>query len=222
MELSIDTAGEAICLCLSREGVAFREAITALRGTHTAELLPAIEETLAHAGIARIEIDAIAVCLGPGGYTGLRVGLSVAKGLALGLDCRLVGVPRFEAEAWLHRCHPAPVIAVHRASRHEYAWQRFEGGVASEDARIGPAAMLVAEASPGTLITGEVDEALASLLTASAVLVGAGAIRRPSVIAELAWRKLHDGRSDDLAALSPIYLREPMIGPQKTTGVAVN
>ena len=218
MELTIDTADGAIGLCLSESGVPRVEWVQRLNRTHSAELLPMIEALFRRAAIERTAIALLAVCLGPGGYTGLRVGVSAAKGLALGLGARIVGIERFAAEAWPLRAYPGPVVTVHSAGRGEYAWQLFRGGAAAGAAAIGPAARLVASAPDRTLFAGEIDEELALLLTGRASLLGAAATRRPAVVAELAWRRLQSGDTDELATLGPIYLREPVIGPARKTG----
>jgi tRNA threonylcarbamoyl adenosine modification protein YeaZ len=62
-------------------------------------LLPLLEELLAGAGRAWRELDALAVCTGPGGFTGVRVGVAAARGLALGLGVPAIGVTVFEALA---------------------------------------------------------------------------------------------------------------------------
>lgn len=67
---------------------------------HASDLLPACEAALFELGLEPRQIDAIAVGTGPGSYTGLRVGIATALGLARGCDALLVDVPSFEAIAW--------------------------------------------------------------------------------------------------------------------------
>jgi tRNA threonylcarbamoyladenosine biosynthesis protein TsaB len=66
---------------------------------HGRELLPAVDALVAEAGIAKADIGAVAVSVGPGSYTGLRIGVTAAKTLAWALGCDLVGVPTLEALA---------------------------------------------------------------------------------------------------------------------------
>lgn len=61
------------------------------------ELIPAIEKLLAEHQVAYKDLSAIAVCIGPGSFTGLRIGLAAAKGFALALGCELIGVSSLEA-----------------------------------------------------------------------------------------------------------------------------
>src|SRR5689334_18463142 len=70
-----------------------------MRGSHARTLLPLIDNALAAARCELSDLDLIAVSIGPGSFTGLRIGLSVAKGLALATGLPAVGVPTLEAYA---------------------------------------------------------------------------------------------------------------------------
>lgn len=67
---------------------------------HASRLTPLIQETLAHADVLAEQVDAVAVSAGPGSYTGLRIGMSTAKGIAMARDLPLVPVPTLEAAAY--------------------------------------------------------------------------------------------------------------------------
>ncbi|CUX97399.1 tRNA (adenosine(37)-N6)-threonylcarbamoyltransferase complex dimerization subunit type 1 TsaB [Candidatus Hoaglandella endobia] len=89
--LAIDTATEACsaalmedCLLLERYVVAPRE--------HTQRILPMVDSLLAEAGIKLKELDALAFSRGPGSFTGVRIGIGIAQGLALGADLPLIGI----------------------------------------------------------------------------------------------------------------------------------
>jgi tRNA threonylcarbamoyladenosine biosynthesis protein TsaB len=75
------------------------EAFTSGEGTRGGRLLPMLDEVLKKAGLAPEKIDAIAVSIGPGSFTGVRVALATAKGLALGTGARLLGISTLEALA---------------------------------------------------------------------------------------------------------------------------
>jgi len=94
--LGIETATQICAVGLTGEK-GFITDYRLQRGTIHAEHLPgAIETVTADAGISIHEIDGIAVSIGPGSFTGLRIGLSMAKGLALGLDIPLIEVPTLD------------------------------------------------------------------------------------------------------------------------------
>ncbi len=67
---------------------------------HTTELMPAVSDTLKSQGLAPRDLEGIAIALGPGGFSALRVGLSAAKGLALAAKKPLVGLSTLELEAF--------------------------------------------------------------------------------------------------------------------------
>ena len=97
---------------------------------HASDLLPAFENALDELGLGPRQIDAIAVGTGPGSYTGLRVGIATALGLARGSDALLVGVPSFEAIAWgaLAADHEAGVLLDARARELYFAHYRRLAG----------------------------------------------------------------------------------------------
>ncbi|HEY8491290.1 MAG TPA: tRNA (adenosine(37)-N6)-threonylcarbamoyltransferase complex dimerization subunit type 1 TsaB [Dehalococcoidia bacterium] len=222
MELSIDTAGDVASVALSQEGRLLAELTWNARRNHSAELLPAIDTLLRQQGADRTALTAVFVNRGPGGYAGLRVGMSTAMALAYGLGLPVVGVGRLEADAYQHAAFPGPVCAVHRAGRGELAWAAYQwDGEAERELvppRLGTPEAVAREAPPGALFCGEVTPELAAALRAARgpetrLITGAGAVRRAGFLAELAWRRLAAGGGLEPGALEPIYLREPAAAP---------
>lgn len=84
--LHIDTSGEKAIIALGRDGVLIDQVVSTDTRNHASVLNIYINELLVKAGISLKELSAIAVCGGPGSYTGLRIGLSTAKGLCYTLD----------------------------------------------------------------------------------------------------------------------------------------
>ncbi len=218
MELSIDTASEVASVALSREGDLQAETTWRCRRNHTVELLPTIDALLAQGAVDRADLTAVFVCTGPGMYTGLRVGVSTAKGLAYALGLPALGVGRLELDAYPHAAFPGPVVAVHRAGRGELAWAAYRADPWREVVapRLSDPEALVRWARRRTLFVGEIDDALAERLRESGkatVASPAAATRRAGALAELAYARLAVGRSDDVALLRPVYLRPPAITP---------
>lgn len=219
LELSLDTASDTASIALSSEGRLLAELTWLCVRDHSRQLLPAVDGLLTRQGATKDELSAIFVCIGPGSYAGLRVGVSTAKALAYGLERPLAGVGRLEIEAYAFAATGGPVVAVHRAGRKELAWAAY---VADPEWReltppgLAPAEALLDRLPEGALVTGELDEALAVALTERGhrVATGAARTRRASWLAELGWARLEAGRADDPKALTPLYLREPAIGPQ--------
>ena len=219
LELSIDTASAMASIALSREGRLVAEHTWDCGRDYSRQLLPAIDGLLARQGVPKEALSAVFVCTGPGGYAGVRTGLSTAKGLAFALEVPLAGVGRLEIEAYAFAATGLPVVAVHRAGRGELAWAAYQ---ASPDwhelspPRLTPPDPLADELPHGALVTGELDDALAAALVQRGhhIVRGAAALRRAALLAELAWARLQAGRTDDPKSLEPLYLREPAIGPQ--------
>jgi tRNA threonylcarbamoyl adenosine modification protein YeaZ len=150
------------------------------------EILPRLLELLRDRGAALGSVSAVAVGIGPGSFTGLRVGMSLGKGLCLALGVPLVGVPSLRA--WLD-AEPEALAAVGRAgARDAYLLLRDE-----EEPRIVDREELPAG----------VGEAF-GLTAARPPRHAAGA-----VAAAAAARLRMDPRGDDLARLEPMYLRAP-------------
>ena len=98
--LSVETS-TAICgTAVVEEGQVRAERWIEAPRIHSEKLLSLVDEVLASTHTELQNVDGIAVAIGPGSFTGLRIGLSVAKGLAFAVDTRLVAVPTLEALAW--------------------------------------------------------------------------------------------------------------------------
>src|SRR6476646_6479670 len=129
---------------------------------HSREVLPTLDWLLQRNNRDKSQLDAIAVDLGPGGYAGLRVGLSTAKALAYGLDAKLVGIGRLPADAWpLAQATGVRVVPVQVAGRAELAYGAYhvEGDALVEDLAegLGPLSAFVATLLKGDIVCGEAD-----------------------------------------------------------------
>lgn len=94
--LNIETSGTVCSVCLSKDGVAEYQLEDESGMMHAAKLAPFVEKCMAELERKEWKLDAVAVSIGPGSYTGLRIGLSLAKGLCLGKDLPLIGVSTLE------------------------------------------------------------------------------------------------------------------------------
>ena len=97
--LGIETATSVCAAALVRDGATVEEAAVDRENVHAERLVGLVDEVLRRAGIGLRALDAIAVSIGPGSFTGLRIGLSVAKGFAYAASLPIVGVPTLEALA---------------------------------------------------------------------------------------------------------------------------
>ncbi len=182
---------------------------------HTVELLPRLAAALEQLGLGARHLSGVAVTRGPGSFTGLRVGLSVAKGLALARGLPLVGVPTLDVVAAAQGRDRRPMCAVLQAGRKRicvavYRWRKGEWR-AREEPRLTTWSALAEETTTPTLFCGEVDPAGADVLAAlgelAVLMPAATRLRRAGFLAEVAWRRLNRGETDDLATLTPLYLQ---------------
>lgn len=97
--LALETATSTCGVAVMQDDTVVAEAHLHRPRMHSERLTPLIEEELHQGGVSPEDLDAVAVSMGPGSYTGLRIGVSTAKGWALATDAALVGVPTLEAFA---------------------------------------------------------------------------------------------------------------------------
>jgi len=214
--LALDTATRVLSLAL-HDGERVRyEATWHTANNHTVELAPAIQGALMHCDIQPQALRAVAVALGPGSFTGLRIGLSAAKGLVLAWELPLVGVLTLEITAASVPRFEGALIAVLQAGRKRICVQRFvwedAGWCADADAAITSWEQLLADVDTPTLVAGEIDEAgRAQIAAVPNVQSASGAVnlRRGGFLAEIAWERLRAGRTDAPRTLAPIYLHQP-------------
>jgi tRNA threonylcarbamoyladenosine biosynthesis protein TsaB len=220
--LAIDTASDVAGAALMDGDSLLAESTWRAHQSHSVQLLPAIDWLLSHVGRAKDEIGAVAVCLGPGSYAGMRVGISTAKALAFGLDARIVGVGRLAAEALpVAEASGARVVPVQAAGRAELAWAVYQHSadelVELSPPRLGSLAELLAVLREGDAVTGDIDRldaATVGALTERGCRLVPASSARVVAVARLGLRRLARGEADDADTLVPLYLRAPAIGPQ--------
>jgi tRNA threonylcarbamoyladenosine biosynthesis protein TsaB len=221
MLLALDTSTRlaGVALYSSKDGL-ISEYSWHSANQHTVELMPRVAQMLIQAGASSTDLKAVAVALGPGSFTGLRVALAAAKGLALTNQLALLGVPTLDAVAYPHHSQSLPVIAIVQAGRGRVCWAAYQhnpaGWTASSPIGLATIPALAASISCPTLIAGELAvsdrEQLADLSGRQAILLSpALSIRRPGHLAEIGWNRYAAGDRDDPATLSPIYLHEPAL-----------
>ncbi len=126
--LAIDTGQAACSVALWRDGAVVAHRMLPMPKGHAEALVPMIEEVQAEADFAFDDLDAFAVTVGPGTFTGLRVGMATARGLALASAKPLIGVTTLEAIAWPARAEAnegTAIAAVFDARRNEIYLQCF-------------------------------------------------------------------------------------------------
>jgi tRNA threonylcarbamoyladenosine biosynthesis protein TsaB len=220
MLLAIDTSTRLIGLALYDEGGPLAECAWSSGNNQGSQLLPQLDMLIAHVGRGREALVAVGVALGPGSWSGLRVGVSVAKGIALAGGLPIIGVPTLDALAYQHKRPATPVFPLIALGRERYAtaeyrhrgqWRRMS------EHRNTTLDELAATVDDRALFCGDivpsVQERLRGLLGERALFASpASNLRRPGYLAALAWERFREGGSDSLDALEPIYLGDAVQG----------
>ncbi len=215
--LALDTTTNSCSAAIVDDELVSAELTTVNNQTHSKHLMTMIDTVCAVAGVKIADMDGYAVTIGPGSFTGLRIGISTIKGLAWSLNKPVVGVSSLDALAW--QCSPGNylVCALLDARKHEvYCCRyRFQDGELKKEG----AEQVVA---PGEII-GDIRE--------PCVFVGSGAVMykeqiaeklgsfahfagwnqhtlRASSVAGLSLKRFVHRQTDDVALLVPQYIRK--------------
>jgi len=212
--LAIESATGAASAALWRSGEIRDQEAAAPGDSAAAALLPAIDRLLRRAGVGVTELAAFAIAIGPGSFTGLRIGVATLKGLAFGSDAPVAAVSTLAALARAAGAGPEPVVALLDARRGEVYGGAFrrEGEQADPSLPEGvfTAEQLVAKLPARCRLVGEgatlVQGALRAALGPGVTLAHESGLRARQV-AELGAGLLAQGGGIPAAALVPRYLR---------------
>ena len=222
MLLAIDTSTRVMGLAIYDGSRLLCEASWACGDHHTVELAPAIAEALQRCGLNASALQALGVAIGPGSFTGVRIGLALTKGMALAQHIPLVGIPTLDVLAAAQPVQDIPLAAVLQAGRGRLAvgWYRAVAGAwkMQGSLEVLDVLTLAERIQQPTRVAGELTEEERQTLRQKRKLVvlssPAHSLRRAGFLAELAWRRWQAGKVDDPVSLSPIYLHvgEPIPG----------
>jgi tRNA threonylcarbamoyladenosine biosynthesis protein TsaB len=214
--LAIETATEACSVALLHAGTIIDRSELAPR-RHAELVLPMAESLLAEAGITRRQLDAIAVGQGPGAFTGVRLAVSVAQGVALALALPVLPVSSLAALALQAPDNGAEILAVIDARRAEvYAgtFRRTADGQLEPTGRerVLPAAQLVLPEAPAWNVLGTgwdaYREALTARLPAAPRWADGQCYPQARDVLRLAVPRLDAGEAVAPEAVLPVYLRD--------------
>lgn len=231
--LAIDTATDTASIGILCNDALLSEEYWTTRRRHTVQLAPRVSRMLEEHGLYPGDLGGIAVAVGPGSYTGLRIGLSLAKGLALGADLDVVGVPTLDVLA--AALSPPAMFsrprlwAVLRAGRGRVVAAEYppidralpEGHpkpALSEvhadwpdphDLSVWTAAELLERVEPGDLVAGELDAELRPSLVEVGCTVSSpmDCVRRAGWLALLGRSRTSRPDRPSVEDLSPVYSR---------------
>ena len=237
--LAIDTASSVSSVAVASEGKLQAEVTVEAGRTHSETLLSHIEGALSFAGVERSALRGVAVSIGPGSFTGLRIGLATAKAIAYGLSIPLVGVSTLAALALavpVPDVHTLALMDAQKGNAYAGLYEWRDGSLHEvRPVRVAPLAEAIAEAADRgkpVLLTGELavkKRARLGNLPDNVTLAPAHLLTaRASHVAWLGIARLAAGERDDPMTLEPFYIRrseaevlwEKRHGKEKTEGAS--
>jgi tRNA threonylcarbamoyladenosine biosynthesis protein TsaB len=211
--LAIDTATQSVGIALHDGNQLIAEHYWISQRYHTMQLAPEIALMLRRAEKTAAGLTALAVAKGPGSYTGLRIGMALAKGLALAHNLRMVGIPTLDIIAHSQPQRPEPMLALIQAGRKRLAGMWYKWGSAvwepQSELRNYSWEEMIDRLEEDTYFCGEIDPAGRSILENDPYAILAPpalSVRRPGFLAELGWQRMRSGKTDDPSELVPVYL----------------
>lgn len=188
---------------------------------HGDELFPTIERLVTRAHTTLAGITRVAVATGPGSFTGLRVAIAAAQGIARGSGATLAGISTLDVLAYPHSSSKVRTCALLPAGKTDWYAALYQERNRRWERRspflLGPLEELCRQLGTHTLFVGELSEqaeaTLRALLGPKALFATpASRMRRAGYLAELAWRELERTPQTRLAEIEPIYVRQPATG----------
>ena len=215
MLLALDSASLRASIAI-HDGTTLRAECTwESSNRHTVTLLPRVVQLLASSNLTPQDLTAIGVCIGPGSYTGVRIGVALAKGLASSRKLSLVGVTTLDILAAAQPQDSRPLYVIFAAGRRRVGFARYRWREAGWRSETG-VQVVSWEELPGRLelpaiLVGEIEppgrEALRNLFGRLEIPAPAHHLRRAGYLADIAWQRLRDNQVDAPSALLPLYAR---------------
>ncbi len=214
MILAIDTSTEWVGLALYDSDQVITEQVWRSRNHHTVELVPAIDHLLKRVGVKKSELSGLGVALGPGSFTSLRIGVTVAKGLAMALKIPVVVFHSLDILATGQPVLDIPLWSVLHAGRGLLAFSPYENQgstwIRQADSIVISAKDLEGQVKGPVYVCGEMTSQERQILGRKYKTVRVAApfdcLRRPAILASMALSRLSGNQASEIGTLSPIYL----------------
>ena len=210
--LNIDTAISTASVCLSKEAQSLQFALNSNRQDHASWIHIAIKNVIAEARLNVKDLEAIAVTIGPGSYTGLRVGLSAAKGLCFALDIPLISVNTLEVMAYAVINEEADLFCpLIDARRMEVFMAVYDKNM---EVIISPCAMIIAQnsfdillASGKIIFSGNGSEKIKKVVCHPNAIFKNSTTTAADMV-KLSENKFVEKKFADIAYTEPFYIKE--------------
>lgn len=215
MLLGVDTSTQSVGIAIYDGSQILCEESWISRRFHTVELAKAVSENLSRAGLNTADLDVLAVAIGPGSFTGLRIGLALIKGIAFTQQLPVIGVPTLDITAQAVPPAEKKLAAVLQAGRNRLAvgFYQLVDGRWELEGKLENLALteLVNKVDQPYILTGELSREMRDSLQNHEFLHPVEptlAMRSPKYLAELAWERWREGDVDDVLSLKPYYLHK--------------
>ena len=212
--LGVETSGREGSVALVSDGALLGERDLSKEGRrHARTLVAKVRDLLVEQRLEPSQVSAVAVSIGPGSFTGLRVGVTFVKTWAYATKCAVVAVDTFQAIAEQASAPDGEILVISDAQRHEFFAGRFQpyegqGCRSLDEVRIVSANDIAAMLGPETLLSGPaVDQVGGELLDQSRIVSTPNRFPRSETIARIGERLVRDGQPGDVWRIEPQYLR---------------
>ncbi len=213
MLLALDTSTPQIGLALYDGAQVLAEHLWVSKARHSAEIAPAVVKMLDQTGLSVENLTVLAVAIGPGSFTSLRVGLAFMKGLAFSRNLPIIGINTLNVVAACQPKSDRPLACLLPAGRGRLAvgWYQAQdnGWQATGSPVILTAQALSAAIEQDSVLCGDLSASERAILATNPhiqLVSPALSVRRPAILAELAYADHLAGDYDDIDSLAPIYL----------------
>ncbi|HCR70628.1 MAG TPA: tRNA (adenosine(37)-N6)-threonylcarbamoyltransferase complex dimerization subunit type 1 TsaB [Anaerolineae bacterium] len=213
MLLAVDTSTTQVGLALYNEDEVVAEMMWSSKQHHTTQLASALSDLMKRCDVTMDKVEALGVAIGPGSFTSLRVGLSLVKGIAFARNIPVIGIPTLDVIASAQPLDKKPLISVLQAGRTRLAFNVYKSDKkqwqAQGEVRSGSVDELLSQIEESTIVAGELTSEQRKKMSKHkkvSLASPANCVKRPAVLAELAWTRLQKNQIDDVATLAPIYL----------------
>lgn len=213
MLLAVDTSTTQVGLALYNENEVIAEMVWSSKQHHTTQLASALSDLMKRCDVTMDKVQALGVAIGPGSFTSLRVGLSLVKGIAFARNIPVIGIPTLDVIAMAQPLDKKPLISVLQAGRTRLAFSLYQNNKkqwqVEGQVRSGTVDELLSQIEESTNVAGELTSEQRKKISKHkkvSLASPTSCIRRPSILAELAWARFQKNDVDDVATLAPIYL----------------
>ena len=215
MELSIDTSTRYASVSLAQHGELFAALTWTSRQNHSVELTSSVSSLMDSIGASISDLKAVYIASGPGGFSALRVGMSLAKSISYSRDLPLVCIPTLDIEAEPYLGLSESIVAVIPAGKSRKYTGKYQTGTSPEYMTVDNENVFN-EIPQSSIVCGEgayeLQGSFNSAPNQEIILKGCPPpTRQPSIIAMLGYDRLSTGNVADKYAAEPIYLRSTQL-----------